>query len=116
MVAGDAVDDVAALVDDVPGAAIPVVFSTWAIAYLTEPQQRAFVSVLDRLGAERDLSYVYAEHPVEVPGLPLPPRPDGVDDQRFTALVRLDWRGGRRSATRLADQHPHGTWVTWLHG
>ena len=98
--AGDAVADLAPLIDEVPDEAIPVAFSTWAIAYLTEQQQRAFVSVLDRVGTERDLSYVYAEHPVEVPGLPLPPRPDGVDDPRFTTLVRLDWRG------RPPERHP----------
>jgi hypothetical protein len=114
VVAGDAVDDVAALVDAVPAPAIPVVFSTWAMAYLTEDRQQSFVSALDELGAERDLSSVFAEQPTEVPGLPMPPRPDGIDDERFTALVRLDWRDGRRTAARLADQHPHGTWVTWV--
>ncbi|MCU1351901.1 MAG: hypothetical protein JWM05_1110 [Acidimicrobiales bacterium] len=116
VVAGDAVDDLAPLVDAVPAHALPVVMATWVLAYLPAPRQRALLAQLDRLGAARDLSFVFAEQPLEVPDLPVPPRPDGPDDPRFTALVRLDWRNGQRSATRLADQHPHGTWIEWLAG
>ncbi|MCU1451871.1 MAG: hypothetical protein JWN46_17 [Acidimicrobiales bacterium] len=116
VVPGDAVDGVAALVDEVPAHALAVVIATWALAYLLPARQRDLMATLDQLGARRDLSLVFAEQPLEVPGLPVPARPDGVDDPRFTALVRIDWRAGRRAATRLADQHPHGTWVEWLTG
>ena len=27
---------------------------------------------------------------------------------------QVDWRDGERSARRLADLHPHGTWLEWL--
>ena len=92
-----------------------MIVTTWVMAYLTEDRQAAFLAELDRLGAERDLTYLFAEHPHEVPGLPVPPRPDGAaDDMRFSTMVRLDWRdGARQPARRLADMHPHVTWLIW---
>lgn len=120
IVEGDAVDDLAPLVEAVPSSALPVVVSTWMVSYLSPARQGEFVAVLDRLAVRRDLSLVFAEQPVIVPGLAgagvLPARPDGLPDSAATALVRVDWRGGRRSAHRLADQHPHGTWLEWLAG
>lgn len=115
---GDAVDDVASEVAAVGDGVLPVVFSTWVMSYLATERQQDFVAVLDSVGQERDLSLVFSEQPEVVPGLvaagALPPRPDGRPDGPATALVRVDWRGGRRSAVRLADQHPHGTWLEWL--
>ena len=35
-------------------------------------------------------------------------------DGPASALGRLDWRDGVRTGTRLADMHPHGTWIEWL--
>ena len=115
LVQGDAVDDLAPLVEAVPTHALPVIVTTWVMAYLTEDRQAAFLIELDRLGAERDLTYLFAEHPSEVPGLPVPPRPDGAaDDVRFSTMVRIDWRdGARQPARRLADMHPHVTWLIW---
>ena len=118
VVVGDAVDDVARLVAEVPESALPVVFSTWVMSYLSAERQRSFVSELDHVGRERDLSLVFAEQPGLVPGLAeagvVPGRPDGAADGSATALVRVDWRDGQRRAHRLADQHPHGSWVEWL--
>lgn len=114
LVEGDAVDDVAPLVRAVADHALPVVVATWVLAYLDAERQQAFLAVLDGLGAERDLSLVFAEQPERVPGLPVPPRPDGRPDGAPTALVRVDWRDDARTATRLADLHPHGTWLEWL--
>ncbi|MCU1498627.1 MAG: hypothetical protein JWM47_2580 [Acidimicrobiales bacterium] len=114
VVRGDLVDDVAPLVVAVGDFALPVVVATWVLAYLAPERQQAFVAELDRLGAARDLTLVFAEWPSAVPGLPVPPRPDGRPDGPGTALVRLDWRDGVRTGTRLADVHPHGAWLEWL--
>ncbi len=114
VVRGDAVDDLGPLVADVGAFALPVVLATWALSYLSPARQAAFLAELDRLGAERDLTLVFAERPALVPGLPVPPRPDGGRDGRPTALVRVDWRDGARTAQRLADLHPHGAWLEWL--
>ncbi len=97
-----------------PATPFPVVVATWALAYLDADRQRAFLAELDGLGAERDLSLVLAEQPERVPGVPMPPRPDGRPDGAPTALVRVDWRDGARTAVRLADLHPHGPWLEWL--
>lgn len=115
VVRGDAVEDLAPLVEVVGHHALPVVVSTWVLAYLPAERQRALLRVLDALGADRDLTLVLAEQPSQVPGLDLPGRPDGRPDALATALVRLDWRDGERTAARLADQHPHGTWIEWVH-
>lgn len=111
---GDLVDDVGPLVTAVGDFALPVVIATWVLAYLPAARQAAFVDELAGLGAARDLSLLYAERPAEVPGLEVPPRPDGRPDDRPTALVRIDWRDGARTDRRLADLHPHGTWLEWL--
>ena len=114
VVRGDAVDDLAPLVIDVAPVSLPVVVATWTISYLPPDRRRALLAELDRLGEVRDLSFVVAEQPEAVPGLAIPPRPDGRPDGAPTALVVFHWRDGVRRAERLADMHPHGTWIEWL--
>jgi hypothetical protein len=112
---GDLVDDIAPLIARVPPRALPVVTATWTLAYLSVDRQQQFMDRLERCAVDRDLALVYAEQPERVPGLPLPPRPDGEDDGRATALVLLHWHHGERRDLRLADLHPHGRWMEWLH-
>lgn len=114
VLAGDAVDDVAPLIERVGEHALPVVISTWTLTYLDPTRQAELLAVVDGVGAERDLTMVLAENPSLIPALDVPPRPDGIIDDRPTVLIRLDWRDGERTATRLADMHPHGTWLEWL--
>ncbi len=114
VVRGDAVDDVRGLVEAVPGEALPVVVSTWVLTYLPIERQRALMQVMDEIGADRDVAMVLSEQPERIPGVPVPPRPDGQPDGRSTALVRLEWRDGERTVVRLADQHPHGRWLEWF--
>ena len=84
------------------------------LAYLPAARQRELLAVLDQVGAERDVALVFAEQPERVPDLPIPARPDGQPDGRATALVRMAWDGGDRTAERLADLHPHARWMEWL--
>jgi hypothetical protein len=114
VVQGDAVDGVRRLIDQVPAEALPVVTSTWVLTYLPVHRQRALMAVMDEIGADRDVAMVLSEQPERIPGVDVPPRPDGQPDGRATALVRLEWRDGERTAVRLADQHPHGAWLEWL--
>lgn len=115
VVEGDAVDGLASAVATVPGFALPVVLAAWSMAYLSEARQRAFLAELDRIGAGRELTFLLADQPDLVPGLPVPPRPDGNEARHPTALVRIDWRNGQRQRpVLLADLHPHGTWLEWL--
>lgn len=114
VIQGDAVDDVRRLVEQVPAEALPVVTSTWVLTYLPIERQRALMQAMDEIGADRDVAMVLSEQPERIPGIDVPPRPDGGPDGRATALIRLEWRDGERIAVRLADQHPHGTWLEWL--
>jgi hypothetical protein len=110
---GDAVTDVGALVAEAAAVGHPVVTTSWVLNYLTSAQRLAFVAALDAAGAERDLSWVYAENPTLCPELPGGPvRPPSASDP--TALVLVRWRGGRREAVHVADTHPHGRWLHWL--
>lgn len=92
----------------------PCVYATWALAYLSFEEQRRLVNTLDTIGSARDLSFVFAEQPDKVPGLPMPGQADGSSAGPATALVWLRWAEGRRSEQRLADMHPHGGWISWL--
>lgn len=91
-----------------------VVFATWVLAYLAPEDQAALLGVLDGLAVERDLTLLHADQRSLVAGLPPVPRPDGRPDTEATALVRIDWRNGVRTSRRLADQHPHATWIEWF--
>ncbi|MGP0031062.1 MAG: DUF2332 domain-containing protein [Acidimicrobiales bacterium] len=123
----DRLEEVAATV--APGRPL-VVFHSWVAAYLTEARQRELVEAVRALGAVRPVHYLYAESPVETPGLPTPPAPEvHATSHLATALVHLPPRGeggtgggsagrgaGRAAdpaAVRLADLHPHGRWLRW---
>lgn len=112
---GDAVDDVAALIDEAAGHGHPVVTTSWVLNYLTSERRTAFVAALDAAARERDLTWVYAENPSLCPELPgAPSREPGPTEP--TALVVVRWRDGRRVAHHLADAHPHGRWLHWHAG
>jgi hypothetical protein len=103
---GDAVADAAALV--LSATAHPVITTTWVLNYLSATERQGFVDALDACGRRRDVSWVFAESPALVPGLPT------VDTRTSTtALVLVRWRKGRRTARHLAQCHPHGYWLQW---
>jgi hypothetical protein len=108
--AGDAVDDLAATVALVAAEGHVVVVDTWVLNYLSTDERRSFVGELDRLGADHDLSWVFAEAPSLVEGIPAP---DLGGDSDLTALSLVRWRGGVRTVDHLATAHPHGFWLHW---
>jgi hypothetical protein len=110
VVAGDAVTSLAAGVARVGMSAHPVVTNTWVLNYLTSQQRVAYFAELERIGGERDLSWVYAEAPALVPELPNSPDPKGADR---TVLSMVRWRNGERIVDHLATVHPHGFWMNW---
>ena len=104
---GDAVANVAALVDEVAAFGHPLVTTSWILNYLPEAGQRAFVAELDNVGGRRDLSWVVAEAPAQTPGLPIP------GDDEITVISVVTWRDGKRTVQRLGVAHPHGSWLNW---
>jgi hypothetical protein len=117
VLAGDIVDDLAKVADTIDSDYPLVVFHSWVAAYLSEDRQRQLVVAVRDLALRRRLHYLYAESPVETPGLPTPlsPQPRPTSDLA-TALVHLDLDPASahpHEPVRLADLHPHGSWLSW---
>jgi len=110
ILAGDAVTSLAPAIERVGRRAHPVVTNSWVLNYLTSDARVAYLAELERVGAERDLSWVYAEAPAHIPELPNSPDPKG--DHR-TVLSMVRWRNGERTVDHLATVHPHGFWMQW---
>ncbi len=110
ILAGDAVDSVVPAIEHIGRAAHPVVLNSWVLNYLTSDQRLAYLAELDRVGSERDLSWVYAEAPALIPELPTGPDPK---DPNLTVVSMVRWRRGERSVDHLATVHPHGFWMHW---
>lgn len=105
---GDALSDLAAVVGEAADSAHPVVMNSWVLSYFSVDEQRAYVDVLDHLGANRDLSWVAAESPAQTPGLSIPTI---TDPEHRTVLSLIRWRHGRRTIERIGTVHPHGFWL-----
>jgi hypothetical protein len=110
LLAGDAVTSLAPAVERVGPSAHPVLTNSWVLNYLTPESRVAYLTELDRIGAQRDLSWLYAEAPALIPELPNGPDPK---DPHRTVLSMARWRGGRRTVEHLATCHPHGFWIHW---
>ena len=110
---GDMIDDLDRIVASMEATGPLVVFHSWVAAYLDEPRQEALASAVHALDRPaRPVHHLYAESPLETPGLPTPTAPirrDGPD--LATALVHLG--PGGAAPIRLADTHPHGYWIRW---
>ena len=110
ILAGDATTSLAAAIERVGSTAHPVVTNSWVLNYLTSQARVAYLAELERIGAQRDLSWVYAEAPALIPELPT--GPDTADAHR-TVLSMVRWRNGERRIDHLATCHPHGFWIHW---
>jgi hypothetical protein len=111
IICGDAVDLVGATIASVPDDQHPAVTTSWALNYLEPDARKRFVSELHAAGAERDISWVFAESPTLTPELPHAPE---LLDEPTTALSVVRWRGGEHRVDHLANCHPHGYWMHWL--
>jgi hypothetical protein len=110
IVTGDAVSTVRSVVESVSLQGHPVIMNTWVLNYLTAADRVAYLDELDRLGADLDFSWIYAEAPALTPELPSAPDPK---DPHRTVLSLARWRHGTRTVMHLATVHPHGFWVHW---
>lgn len=110
LLTGDAVTSLAAGVERVGASAHPVVTNSWVLNYLTSAERMAYLAELERIGSERDISWVYAEAPAQIPELPTGPDPK---DPHLTVLSMARWRNGERTIEHLATCHPHGFWLRW---
>ena len=121
LVTGDAVTDLAPLVAALPDDVLPVVISTWALAYLGRDGRATMLAALDDVGTTRDLALVTAEQPHSTPWIPaLPPEVAAVGDAdgdgTTTVLGAHTWRDGMVDDEVLALTHPHVRWIAWVPG
>jgi hypothetical protein len=112
---GSALDLLPDVLAAVPHDVLPVVLSTWVLAYFSKDQRAEVGALLDDVGRTRDLAAVSAEYPSVAPWVPRPERP-AIDDaaQGATTMGWLLWQGGQRDARALAWTQAHGRWLDWL--
>jgi hypothetical protein len=109
---GDIIDDLPAVADGIADDGPLVVFHTWVAAYLSPERQGELVEAIRALSGGRTVHHLYAESPMETPGLPTPPSPSPRPTSSLaTALVHLPADGS--APVRLADAHHHGKWLQW---
>jgi hypothetical protein len=110
VLSGDAVDDLAVTIDRVAAAGHPVVCNTWVLNYLSRGERLAYLDELERYGATSDLSWIMAESPQQIDGLPVPA---DTSVHHLTVLTLVRWRQGVRTIDHLGTTHPHGFWLHW---
>jgi hypothetical protein len=109
---GDIIDDLAAVAGGIARDCPLVVVHTWVAAYLSPERQGELVEAIRSLARQRTVHHVYAESPVETPGLCTPPSPSpGPTSNLATAVVH--WSADNPGPVRLADVHHHGRWLRW---
>ena len=109
--AGDLVDDLPALLAEVPEDAQLVVFHSAVLSYTSVDHRQAFANVLADASRRRDVVWLSNEGPGivgEVTALAPP-----LGELRFL-LGRTRFTNGRRQDELLALSHPHGAELTWL--
>jgi len=112
---GSALDLLPGVLATLPPEVVPVVLSTWVLAYFSKEQREAMGNLLDDVGSRRDLVAISAEYPSVAPWVPRPERP-ALDDaaQGATTLGWMCWQDGRRDVRALAWAQAHGRWIDWV--
>jgi hypothetical protein len=111
---GDALDLLDDVVAAVPDSCVPLVFTTWALAYFDKPGRSRLHELLVEQGRQRDLALLTAEFPPVTPWLPDAPRAPTLEGTGATLLSVTSWRDGREYRQPLAWTHPHGQWLDWF--
>jgi hypothetical protein len=112
---GDARSDLGPMVAAVPDGVVPIVFATWALAYLDHRGRADVCATIDAMGRHRDLALVTAESPHVTPWVDEGPSAGGsVDGDGTTTLLGLrQWIDGDVTTTALGRMHPHARWLEW---
>ena len=110
VIKGDAVETLPALLDDLPEGILPVMVTTWVLAYMSKPQRAAFYDALADASRRRPVAWISLEGAGVPPGVPEPPS-EGVTD---SVLGLVQFRAGEAEGQTLGIAHPHGNWLIWL--
>ena len=109
--AGDLVDDLPAMLAEVPDDAQLVVFHSAVLSYVSRDRQQAFAEVLADTSKRRDVVWLANEASGVIPEMTaLAP---SLSSLRFL-LGRTRFTNGQRHDDLLALAHPHGAELAWL--
>ena len=117
VVEGDLVDDLDAgvrLASPAPAGHL-VVYSSWALTYVEKDRRMDLAAGIRGLARDiRSVSWLTAEPPGSVPGVPVPPVL--AEDAGGTVLGLRRWRDGvEAEPLALGTCHPHGEWIDLTH-
>ncbi|WP_116045247.1 DUF2332 domain-containing protein [Amycolatopsis palatopharyngis] len=115
LMAGDAVDDLAAAAARLPAELPLLVITSHVLPYLPERRQQDFVDGLRMLAGQRPLWWISEEAYRAGLGHVLPGRDDLATDGEFV-LGLATWVEGTVRAQPLARTQAHGQRMTWLAG
>ena len=112
---GTIMDHLPAMIDAVPADVVPVIISTWVLAYFSKDGRLEVSELLHRLGERRELACVTAEYPSVVPWISRPTREAHDNSGQAATVVGLAmWQAGVPAARPIAWTHAHGRWIDWL--
>jgi hypothetical protein len=109
--AGDAVDDLPAVLAEVPGDAQLVVFHSAVLNYVSADRRQRFADVLADASKRREVVWLSNEAPGVIPEMTV--LAPSLSELRFL-VGRTQFTNGRRRDQLLALAHPHGADLTWL--
>ena len=110
LIAGDAVEHLRDAFALVPDDAVPVVTTTWALAYFPLGDRLRLLRRLDEFGARRPVAWISGEGVGIAPGVPTM-GDSRRDPHSVVGLAVFD--GASMSVEALARCHPHGRWIEW---
>jgi len=117
LVTGSAPDTIFDLLDATPSEAVPVVLSTWVLAYLAPDDRARTATAIARWATERQrpVAAITLEYPSIAPWIPAPPRPAPIDDPRGASLLGVGvWGPDGHQGLPLAWVQAHGQWIDWF--
>ncbi|MBS1848594.1 MAG: DUF2332 domain-containing protein [Actinobacteria bacterium] len=113
VLAGDMIDDFGRVVDTCRSDTHLVVFDSWALTYVARERRPALVeAIAAAAGDGRPVSWITAEAPHCVPGIPVPPWSGSEATTPDTVLGLRRWRrGAELEPVTVGWAHPHGNWI-----
>ena len=113
LIAGDAVDSVAEVILGLPADVVPVVTTTWVLAYLPAPLRVAFRKVLAAASTTRPIAWISAEGPGVVDLFADVGACSDAQGTEASVLGIAVFDDGAVESEFLAFVHPHGNWIDW---
>ena len=113
IVAGDAVDTISSVIDTLADDLVPVVTTTWMLAYLPAARRVAFRDALAAASVARPIAWITAEGAGVVDCLPAVDAPTDAHGVEASVLGLVTFDAGELEADILGYVHPHGLWIDW---